>query len=90
MVKICVEQKTLLDKFTKSVKCNIFKTYCYLLYFHQQIHRGKSLSLSCVIDPVVSVNFIQSHGLNHDQFYEFLSEIDPEVLAMCLSHASQN
>lgn len=47
--------------------------------FHQQIHCGKSLNQSCVFNPVVLVvNYIRSHGLNHNQVYEFLSEIEAE------------
>lgn len=46
---------------------------------HQQALCGKVLDLENVMSIVVQIiNFIRSHGLNHRQFQNFLSEIESE------------
>jgi hypothetical protein len=46
---------------------------------HQQALCGKTLDLSCVMDPIIStVNFIRSSALRHRQFQGFLKEIETE------------
>jgi hypothetical protein len=40
---------------------------------------GKTLDLSCVMDPIIStVNFIRSNALRHRQFQDFLKEIETD------------
>lgn len=73
--------KAIYQGYLQSVKMwDFLKPIVILCIFHQQIQCGKGLNLSCaLINPIVSVvDFIQSHGLNYHQFYEFLSEVETE------------
>ena len=65
-------------KACENVSCLNPIVICYIL-LNGRYFTGKYFNLSCVIQPFVStVNFIHSHGLNHCQFHEFLSEKEAE------------
>lgn len=50
---------------------------CYNI--HQQVLWGKTMVLSCVVNPVIlTVHFIPLGSLRHCQFQDFLKEIETE------------
>ncbi|XP_066471476.1 EPM2A-interacting protein 1-like isoform X1 [Tiliqua scincoides] len=81
-------KKDLVGQITKCVEVGGFSKPMFLhCITHQQTLCGKYIDMSCVLKPVVSiVNYIRSHGLNHQPFREFLKETDSEL--MDLSHYS--
>ncbi|UYV82126.1 EPM2AIP1 [Cordylochernes scorpioides] len=55
---------------------------------HQQSLCGKCLDISDVLKPVIStVNFIRSFGLNHQQFRQFIAEIEKQTYLIILPYA---
>jgi hypothetical protein len=77
--KTYVINKGLIGQIFTSCEKEGFKSMTLYCIIHQQALCGKTLDLSCVMDPVVStVNFIRSSALGHRQFQNFFKEIEPE------------
>ncbi|KAL4127519.1 hypothetical protein QTP88_011686 [Uroleucon formosanum] len=76
---MCGTKKGLIGQIFTNCEKEGFKPMTLHCIIHQQALCGKTLDLSCVMDPIIStVNFIRSSALRHRQFQDFLKEIETE------------
>lgn len=76
---MCGIKKGLIGQIFTNCEKEGFKPMTLHCIIHQQALCGKTLDLSCVMDPIISiVNFIRSSALRHRQFQDFLKEIETE------------
>jgi len=76
---MCGTKKGLIGQIFTNCEKEGFQPMTLHCIIHQQALCGKTLDLSCVMDPIIStVNFIRSSALRHRQFQDFLKEIETE------------
>ncbi|KAL4103366.1 hypothetical protein QTP88_018743 [Uroleucon formosanum] len=76
---MCSTKKGLIGQIFTNCEKEDFKPMTLHCIIHQQALCGKTLDLSCVMDPIIStVNFIRLSALRHRQFQDFLKEIETE------------